>query len=160
MSWKIHEALLHKDRLRLKPLKMLHHILKHPSKFRPAASLSCARPLTHCFHSYVRARNWGGWGGTPPHANLVPIVIEQTVSSVLLFGLELEIRSLHFLAFAFVQGRGERSYDIFSRLLRERVIMLYGPVRSLSCSLMWMLFKWQIDQGHRCSTDCRSVALS
>ena len=28
-----------------------------------------------------------------------------------------------------LQGRGERSYDIFSRLLRERVIMLYGPVR-------------------------------
>jgi hypothetical protein len=27
-----------------------------------------------------------------------------------------------------LQGRGERSYDIFSRLLRERVIMLYGPV--------------------------------
>ncbi|KAG8819553.1 hypothetical protein FRC19_009691 [Serendipita sp. 401] len=34
---------------------------------------------------------------------LVPIVIEQT-------------------------GRGERSYDIFSRLLRERVIMLSGPI--------------------------------
>jgi len=29
------------------------------------------------------------------------------------------------------QGRGERSYDIFSRLLRERVIMLHGPVRLL-----------------------------
>lgn len=26
------------------------------------------------------------------------------------------------------KGRGERSYDIYSRLLRERVIMLYGPV--------------------------------
>jgi ATP-dependent protease ClpP protease subunit len=31
-----------------------------------------------------------------------------------------------------LQGRGERSYDIFSRLLRERVIMLYGPVSYLS----------------------------
>ncbi|KAJ7071591.1 Clp protease proteolytic subunit /Translocation-enhancing protein tepa [Mycena amicta] len=40
------------------------------------------------------------------HGNLVPIVIEQT-------------------------GRGERSYDIFSRLLRERVIMLYGPASFL-----------------------------
>ena len=29
------------------------------------------------------------------------------------------------------KGRGERSYDIYSRLLRERVIMLYGPVRGL-----------------------------
>lgn len=34
----------------------------------------------------------------------------------------------------FVQGRGERSYDIFSRLLRERVVMLYGPVRLIDTS--------------------------
>ena len=34
---------------------------------------------------------------------MVPIVIEQS-------------------------GRGERSYDIYSRLLRERVIFLVGPV--------------------------------
>ncbi|KAH8120726.1 Clp protease-domain-containing protein [Phellopilus nigrolimitatus] len=44
-----------------------------------------------------------GW--TEPSAyDLVPMVIEQS-------------------------GRGERSFDIFSRLLRERVVMLYGPVR-------------------------------
>jgi ATP-dependent Clp protease protease subunit len=36
--------------------------------------------------------------------NLVPIVVEQT-------------------------GRGERSYDIYSRLLKERIICLMGPVR-------------------------------
>jgi len=41
---------------------------------------------------------------------LVPIVIEQT-------------------------GRGERSYDIFSRLLRERVIMLYGGINDAVASL-------------------------
>ncbi|KAF9242357.1 Clp protease-domain-containing protein [Melanogaster broomeanus] len=46
----------------------------------------------------------------PPSASLVPIVIEQT-------------------------GRGERSYDIFSRLLRERVIMLYGPIRDTDSAL-------------------------
>ncbi|KAF8554573.1 hypothetical protein OG21DRAFT_1462377 [Imleria badia] len=46
-----------------------------------------------------------------PLANLVPIVIEQT-------------------------GRGERSYDIFSRLLRERVIMLYGPIRDTDSALI------------------------
>ncbi|KAF8624754.1 hypothetical protein AX15_005652 [Amanita polypyramis BW_CC] len=46
----------------------------------------------------------------PPSANLVPIVIEQT-------------------------GRGERSYDIFSRLLRERVIMLHGPIRDSDSTL-------------------------
>lgn len=32
-------------------------------------------------------------------------------------------------------GRGERSYDIFSRLLRERVIMLYGPIRDTDSAL-------------------------
>ncbi|PPQ66780.1 hypothetical protein CVT26_009766 [Gymnopilus dilepis] len=47
----------------------------------------------------------------PPSANLVPIVIEQT-------------------------GRGERSYDIFSRLLRERVIMLHGPIRDTDSTLV------------------------
>ncbi|KAF8238463.1 ATP-dependent Clp protease proteolytic subunit [Tricholoma matsutake] len=47
----------------------------------------------------------------PPSANLVPIVIEQT-------------------------GRGERSYDIFSRLLRERVIMLHGPIRDSDATLV------------------------
>ncbi|KIM48455.1 hypothetical protein M413DRAFT_440198 [Hebeloma cylindrosporum] len=48
---------------------------------------------------------------SPPSANLVPIVIEQT-------------------------GRGERSYDIFSRLLRERVIMLHGPIRDADSTLI------------------------
>ncbi|KAH8799617.1 Clp protease proteolytic subunit /Translocation-enhancing protein tepa [Flagelloscypha sp. PMI_526] len=33
-------------------------------------------------------------------------------------------------------GRGERSYDIFSRLLRERVIMLYGPIRDHDSALI------------------------
>lgn len=39
----------------------------------------------------------------PRNLNLVPIVVEQT-------------------------ARGERSYDIYSRLLKERVIFLVGPV--------------------------------
>ncbi|KAJ3997885.1 Clp protease-domain-containing protein [Lentinula boryana] len=51
----------------------------------------------------------GQWS-SPPVSSLVPIVIEQT-------------------------GRGERSYDIFSRLLRERVIMLYGPIRDTDSTL-------------------------
>jgi ATP-dependent Clp protease, protease subunit len=37
------------------------------------------------------------------HANLIPIVIEQT-------------------------GRGERAYDIYSRLLRDRIIILGAPI--------------------------------
>ncbi len=43
--------------------------------------------------------------------NLVPIVIEKT-------------------------GRGERAYDIFSRLLKDRVIMLTGPVTDESANLI------------------------
>ncbi|KAI0932882.1 hypothetical protein AcW1_000126 [Taiwanofungus camphoratus] len=50
------------------------------------------------------------WSPPPSISSLVPIVIEQT-------------------------GRGERSYDIFSRLLRERVIMLYGPIRDTDSAL-------------------------
>ena len=33
-------------------------------------------------------------------------------------------------------GRGERSYDIYSRLLRERVIFLVGPVNDMSANLV------------------------
>ncbi|MGI6705301.1 MAG: ATP-dependent Clp endopeptidase proteolytic subunit ClpP [Clostridia bacterium] len=43
--------------------------------------------------------------------NLVPIVIEQT-------------------------SRGERSYDIYSRLLKDRIVFLGGPVDDLSASLV------------------------
>jgi ATP-dependent Clp protease protease subunit len=42
---------------------------------------------------------------------MVPIVIEQS-------------------------GRGERAYDIYSRLLRERVIFLVGPVNDMSANLV------------------------
>ncbi len=33
-------------------------------------------------------------------------------------------------------GRGERSYDIFSRLLKERVVFLVGPVTEMSANLV------------------------
>ncbi len=33
-------------------------------------------------------------------------------------------------------GRGERAYDIYSRLLRERVILLVGPVNEVSANLI------------------------
>ncbi|MEZ5741088.1 MAG: ATP-dependent Clp endopeptidase proteolytic subunit ClpP [Burkholderiaceae bacterium] len=49
---------------------------------------------------------------TPTQAiGMVPIVIEQS-------------------------GRGERAYDIYSRLLRERVIFLLGPVMDMSANLV------------------------
>ncbi len=47
----------------------------------------------------------------PTNMNLVPMVIEQT-------------------------GRGERSFDIFSRLLKERIIFLNGPVEDVMASLV------------------------
>jgi ATP-dependent Clp protease protease subunit len=42
---------------------------------------------------------------------MVPIVIEQS-------------------------GRGERAYDIYSRLLRERIVFLVGPVHDASANLV------------------------
>ena len=33
-------------------------------------------------------------------------------------------------------GRGERAYDIYSRLLRERIVFLVGPVNEQSASLI------------------------
>lgn len=49
--------------------------------------------------------------GTRRAATLVPVVIEQT-------------------------GRGERAYDIYSRLLRERIICLMGPIQNLTSSVI------------------------
>jgi len=50
--------------------------------------------------------------GTGPHGiGLIPMVIEQS-------------------------GRGERAYDIFSRLLKERVIFLVGPIDEVSANLI------------------------
>ena len=43
--------------------------------------------------------------------NLVPVVVEQT-------------------------SRGERAYDIYSRLLKERVIFLVGPVEDYMANLV------------------------
>jgi ATP-dependent Clp protease protease subunit len=42
-------------------------------------------------------------GNSPEHMDLIPMVVEQT-------------------------NRGERAYDIFSRLLKERIIFVAGPV--------------------------------
>ena len=33
-------------------------------------------------------------------------------------------------------GRGERAYDIYSRLLRERIVFLVGPVNDQSANLV------------------------
>ncbi|KAJ1937875.1 hypothetical protein GGF37_005030 [Kickxella alabastrina] len=64
--------------------------------------------------SYRTPLGLGNWNGQPPSAptsSLVPIVIEQS-------------------------PRGERSFDIFSRLLKERIIMLNGPVNDSMSSVV------------------------
>jgi len=48
---------------------------------------------------------------TPQNLGLIPIVVEQS-------------------------GRGERSYDIYSRLLRERVVFLVGEVNDQTANLV------------------------
>src|SRR5688572_10376948 len=47
----------------------------------------------------------------PQSLGLIPMVIEQS-------------------------GRGERSYDIYSRLLKERVVFLVGPVNDMTANLV------------------------
>ena len=58
---------------------------------------------------------------------LVPMVVEQTT-------------------------RGERAYDIYSRLLKERIIFLVGPINddmaSLVCAQLLFLESGESEQGH------------
>src|SRR5258706_12820351 len=56
-------------------------------------------------------RNWKRAGVEPQCLGLIPMVIEQS-------------------------GRGERAYDIYSRLLKERVVFLVGPVNEMSANLI------------------------
>jgi len=56
------------------------------------------------------SNNMGGASGTRA-LNLVPIVIEQT-------------------------ARGERAYDIYSRLLKERVVFIVGPVEDYMANVV------------------------
>jgi ATP-dependent Clp protease protease subunit len=54
---------------------------------------------------------WERTGNEPTDLGLIPMVIEQS-------------------------GRGERAYDIYSRLLKERVVFLVGPVNEMSANLI------------------------
>jgi ATP-dependent Clp protease protease subunit len=54
----------------------------------------------------IQSQNW-----EPQNLGLVPMVIEQS-------------------------GRGERAFDIYSRLLKERVIFLVGPVNDVTANLI------------------------
>jgi ATP-dependent Clp protease protease subunit len=49
----------------------------------------------------------------------------------------LETSNLGYVPMVIEQsGRGERAYDIYSRLLKERVIFLVGPVNDMSANLV------------------------
>ena len=56
-------------------------------------------------------RNWERTGVEPQALGLIPMVIEQS-------------------------GRGERAYDIYSRLLKERVVFLVGPVTEVTANVI------------------------
>ena len=56
-------------------------------------------------------RYYGSKSMDPQALGLIPMVVEQS-------------------------GRGERSYDIYSRLLKERVIFLVGPVNDMTANLV------------------------
>ena len=63
---------------------------------------------------YGSRQNGGAWDAPVPDTQglgLVPMVIETS-------------------------GRGERAYDIYSRLLRERVVFLVGPVNDATANLV------------------------
>ena len=59
----------------------------------------------------TQQRNWKQRAMEPQGLGLIPMVIEQS-------------------------GRGERAYDIYSRLLKERVVFLVGPVTEITANLI------------------------
>ncbi len=65
---------------------------------------------SHRFTDFY-ASMYGGESVTPTGSGFIPMVVEQS-------------------------GRGERSYDIYSRLLKERVIFLVGSVNDYTANLI------------------------
>mgnify|MGYP006420028615 CR=1 FL=1 len=59
----------------------------------------------------IQRTEFDGYNLEPKDLGLIPMVIETS-------------------------GRGERSYDIYSRLLKERVIFLVGPVTETTANLI------------------------
>ncbi|MEW5768951.1 MAG: ATP-dependent Clp endopeptidase proteolytic subunit ClpP [Pseudomonadota bacterium] len=55
--------------------------------------------------------NHNGWTQEPSDLGYIPMVVEQS-------------------------GRGERAYDIYSRLLKERVVFMVGPVNDMTANLV------------------------
>jgi ATP-dependent Clp protease protease subunit len=70
-----------------------------------------------------------------------PIAFGDTVATKK-YGAEFPMSALETQALGLVpivieqSGRGERSYDIYSRLLRERIVFLVGPVNDQTANLV------------------------
>lgn len=62
-------------------------------------------------NAHLAGHNQASSWQSPQATGLVPMVVEQS-------------------------GRGERAFDIYSRLLRERVIFLLGPVMDMSANIV------------------------
>lgn len=76
---------------------------------KSASALS--RTNNRSFFTHTNSNVISSWSESPYAQSLIPMVVEQT-------------------------GRGERSYDIFSRLLKERIICLNGPVNDNAASVI------------------------
>ncbi len=63
--------------------------------------------------SILMQQGWNpsAWTQEPSDLGYIPMVVEQS-------------------------GRGERSYDIYSRLLKERVVFMVGPVNDMTANLI------------------------
>ncbi len=66
--------------------------------------------MMHRFTDFYASLH-GGESVTPTGLGYIPMVVEQS-------------------------GRGERSYDIYSRLLKERIVFLVGPVNDQTANLV------------------------
>src|SRR4030095_10195109 len=65
----------------------------------------------YCFTRSTVRMIWERTGVEPCDIGLIPMVVEQS-------------------------GRGERAYDIYSRLLKERVVFLAGPIDEMSANVI------------------------
>merc|ERR1719167_182559 len=94
--------------------RLLAQFLAKNGNLSNSPKASNVRAFSTCITLKTDYEWHSGGFGTPrrdPTTGLVPIVVEQT-------------------------GRGERSYDIYSRLLKDRIICLMGPVDDYISSLV------------------------
>ncbi|CAO3654311.1 unnamed protein product [Mucor hiemalis] len=98
-------------RLILSPLFYLFSTYVMISNLLKNVSPILLRAKNRTFFTQTNSNIISSWSESPYAQFLIPIVVENT-------------------------GRGERSYDIFSRLLKERIICLNGPVNDNVASVI------------------------